>query len=224
MRLVPPCVFILLWGCAQSPSSNYDEELIQNERAGILLPIVEDNVYHDTLLIHNTYELNDNSFIMVAGNNDETFEGLRLYHYRLNEDGSPEIIHYSSPAYDSWMMLPSFFEHPDGGYLILAEFGSTQSWGQKVMLFSDSGFVDLGFLDVAVNEIRHIPEIDSTFIAKASIAPYTEIDYSQGTLSIHFTCDSVFVYDDLRGHLDTSYLSSDLEYKLMDTELKLVVD
>jgi len=156
---------------------------------------------------------------------DEKFEGLRLYHYSFAEDGLPLILSYSAPAYDSWMLLPTFFEHPSGGYVILAEFGSTQSWGQKVFNFNHEGFRDLGFLDVAVNEIRTIEELDSTFVAKASIAPAVRIDFQGDTLSsITFNTDSVFVYDDLHGHLDTLYLGRDVAYHMREGKLELVVN
>jgi hypothetical protein len=210
---------IALVACGTDDATRLDTDT--SVRAGVPIPIVEDNVFHDTLLIHNTYGLDDGSFIMSAQNNEENFEGLRLYHYVLQEDGTPDILNYSAPAYDSWMMLPSFFHHPDGGYLILAEFGSTQSWGQKVFHFTDTGFTDLGFLDVAINKIRHFPELDSTYIAKASIAPFVDINFTDHSLPITFTCDSVFVYDNLKGQLDTVYLSQSISYKLEEGKFSI---
>ena len=88
------------------------------------------------------------------------------------------------------------------------------------MVFNE-GFTDLGFLDVAVNEVKHYAEIDSTFIGKSSIAPFVHIEYQEGFPNISFTCDSVFIYDDLRGHLDTTYLATDVSYVTSEEQLVL---
>ena len=136
MRTALLLISIGLIACTNDTPTHIDDTIPKRPQAGILLPLVEDNIFHDTLLIHETFALNDGTFIMSARNTAEPDgnridPGLRLYHYQLNPDSSAEVLSYSNPAYDSWMMRPCFFEHPSGGYLILAEFGSTESWGQK---------------------------------------------------------------------------------------------
>src|SRR5436190_11157997 len=77
--------------------------------APLALKEVDDNLHHDTLLIQVTFDLGDGSFVMVASNMEETFEGVRLYRYRFEKDSALKMIAVSSPAYDSWTMLPTFF-------------------------------------------------------------------------------------------------------------------
>ena len=215
---------MLIIGCA-SETDETPNAVPERPKAGIQLPLIDDNLFHDTLLIHETFAMPNGTFFMSARNNEELDSnqldpGLRLYNYRLKADSTPEILSYSNPAYDSWMMRPSFFEHPSGGYLILAEFGSTESWGQKVMVYNNE-FTDLGFLDVAITEVKKFAEIDSSYIGRSSIAPFVKVDYTDGHPNITFTSDSVFVYDDLRGQFDTSYLAKDIRYITEDGKLVL---
>ncbi len=227
MRRFVLFVLVCAVACAGEPTTAENPDAIPSRpQAGIQLPIIEDNIAHDTLLIHETFALEDGTFIMSARNNEEPDSnridpGLRLYHYRLHAD-SMEVLSYSNPAYDSWMMRPFFFEHPAGGYVILAEFGSTESWGQKVMIFNN-GFTDIGFLDVATNELKHLAEIDSSYMGKGSIAPWVEMEFNQEYPTIKFNADSVFVYDDLQGHLDTVYHGAGVSYEPVDGKLVLQV-
>ena len=98
---------------------------------------IEDNIQHDTLLIQTTFDLGDGSFIMVASNIDPSFEGIRLYRYRLTADSSVSMLAISPPAYDSWTMLPTFFGADSmrtDALWLLANFGERESWGQKLLL------------------------------------------------------------------------------------------
>lgn len=170
--------------------------------APIAFAQVEDNIAHDTLLIQTTFDLGDSTYVMVAGNVQETFEGLRLYRYRFTPDSSVEMMAISSPAYDSWTMLPTFFgsDSTDTHALwMLANFGEKESWGQKLMLL-DWEFTDMGFLDVALPE-REM-EDDTLRLKRRNIAPHMRYVEQGDTFIFRFACDSVFLYDDQAGHTD----------------------
>ncbi|MEX1132617.1 MAG: hypothetical protein WEC15_05285, partial [Flavobacteriales bacterium] len=149
---------------------------------------------------------------MVASNVDETYEGLRLYKYSLvGKEKQPLIHSSSSPGYDSWTLLPTFFMDPrqDSAYIALANTGERNSWGQKVLGMKD-GFTDLGFLDVAVPE--WVDEGDTTLLRLRNIAPYTRCRAEGAGMSFLFECDSVYLYDDLRGGLDIVVPANWLRY------------
>lgn len=168
----------------------------------LALTEVEDNIAHDTLLVHITFDLGDGSYLMVASNRDDTFEGLRLYRYRPLPDSSAEVLAVSSPAYDSWTMLPACFAKDSarsGGLWILANFGERESWGLKLMRL-DSGFHDLGFLDAALPE--RVQEEDARVLKRRNIAPHARMEFAGDSIWIRFACDSVYLYDDQGGHYD----------------------
>lgn len=173
----------------------------QHGTGPIDFPIVADNVRHDTLLVQVTFDLKDGSYLMVAGNVAETFEGLRLYRYRPLPDSSAQVIHWSAPAYDSWTMLPTCFGAGEGigAKWVLANFGERQSWGQKVM-FYENGFLDRGFMHVALPE--RVVEPDTTYLKRTNIAPHMRWSTHGDTTLFTFACDSVFLYDDLQGGTD----------------------
>lgn len=164
---------------------------------------VDDNIVHDTLLIQVTFDLGDSSFVMVAQNVEDTFEGLRLYRYRFAADSTVEMLAVSPPAYDSWTMLPTFFPmdslHPSDAMWVLANFGEKESWGQKLLLL-DWEFMDMGFLDIALPE--RVVEDDTLRLKRRNIAPFMRYEESGDTAVFHFACDSVFLYDDQAGELD----------------------
>ena len=163
---------------------------------------VDDNLHHDTLLIQVTFDMGDGSFVMVASNKEETFEGVRLYHYRFKPDSAVDMIAASSPGYDSWTMLPAFFEDSasqGAGYWILANFGERESWGQK-LLRMDGEFTDVGFLDIALPE--RVVEDDTLRLKRRNIAPVARYSTSGDTSILRFACDSVYLYDDQEGHND----------------------
>ncbi len=165
--------------------------------------VLDDNLHHDTLLIQTTFDLGDSTYVMVASNVDDTFEGLRLYRYRFAADSAVEMMAVSSPAYDSWTMLPAFFPidttAPGDALWLLANFGEKESWGQK-LLWLDTDFTDMGFMDVALPE-REME--DSVLVLKRrNIGPSTRMEERSDTTYFRFACDSVYVYDDLAGHVD----------------------
>lgn len=176
------------------------------------VPIVEDNVRHDTLLVQVTFDLQDGTHLMVAGNVEENFEGLRLYRYRARPDSSAQIIAVSAPGYDSWTMLPTFFDVRDmpDRRLILANFGERQSWGQKLMVMNDTNFMDLGFIDAAFPE--RVSEEDTTYLKRTNLGPYARMGMTLDTAVFTFACDSVFLYDDLNGRTDVIVPASDLRF------------
>lgn len=164
---------------------------------------VDDNIQNDTLLTQTTFDLGDSTFIMVASNVVETFEGLRLYRYRFTADSTVERIATSSPGYDSWTMLPTFFAldsvRPTDALWVLANFGEKESWGQKLMIL-DWEFTDHGFLDVALPE--RVQEGDSSLLKRRNVAPYMRYSESGDTAVFLFACDSVYLYDDQAGGMD----------------------
>jgi hypothetical protein len=186
----------------------------------------DQNVYHDTLLVQTTFDLGDSSFIMVASNVEETFEGLRLYRYRFKPDRTVEMMAVSAPAYDSWTMLPTFFPtdtlYPDDALWILANFGEKESWGQK-LYWLDWDFNDMGFLDVALPE-REM-EDDTLRLKRRNIAPHMRYMEQGDTAVWLFACDSVYLYDDQAGGLDQVLAAQRLRYTFhRDEGLALWVD
>jgi hypothetical protein len=181
------------------------------EGAPITFPQVDDNVRHDTLLIQTTFDMGDGTFLMVASHHEETFTGLRLYHYRRGADSSAQLIHVSSPAFDSWTMYPTFFRDPQHreGYIILANFGERDSWGQKVLRFRKSGFEDLGFLDVALV----VKASGGNSARLDNVGPSTRVTGSGSALLFRFEAEEVHLYDDLRGNLDVDLPGNELDYR-----------
>ncbi|MCB0764605.1 MAG: hypothetical protein KDB84_07875 [Flavobacteriales bacterium] len=180
--------------------------------APLPFPQVEDNVRHDTLLIQTTFDLLDGTFVMVASNVNETFEGVRLIHYRPLPDSAAGVIATSSPGYDSWTMLPTFHATLDPDErLILANFGERESWGQKLMTF-DHGFEDIGFLDVAL-PVRET-ENDTLVLKRRDIGPYARTAHVGDTLTITFATDSVYLYEGLHNDHDIVLPSHKVRYTL----------
>ncbi len=163
--------------------------------------IVDDNLRHDTLLTQVTLDMSDGSFVMVASNVEETFEGLRLYHYRFAVDSAVNMLAVSNPGYDSWTMLPTFFptDTSSGDMWIIANMGERESWGQKLIRFG-SGFADMGFLDVALPE--RVMEDDTLRLKRRNIGPSMRVSEHNDTAYFRFACDSVFLYDDQAGAYD----------------------
>lgn len=194
-------IALVFSACTPGESTKKERSVIVHGDGPVELPVIDDNIRHDTLLIQTTFDLGDSSFVMVAGNVDPTFEGVRLYRYRTLPDSAGRILAYSTPGYDSWTMLPTFFAYPNppGTYLILANFGERESWGQK-LIFMDESFTDLGFLDVAYPE--RITDGDSTYLKRTNAGPYGRFAMSTDTLVFAFACDSLFLYDDLAGQND----------------------
>jgi hypothetical protein len=180
-------------------------------------PMVADNVHHDTLLVQVTFDLLDGTYLMVAGNVEETFEGLRLFRYRLAADSTVEHLAVSAPAYDSWTMLPTFFatDSTTGSLWVLANFGEKESWGQKLMLL-DKAFSDAGFMDVALPE--RVMEDDTLRLKRRNIAPRMRYYLHGDTALWHFACDSVYLYDDQAGQYDRVLPAQDVRYSFHRAE------
>ncbi|MBK6342481.1 MAG: hypothetical protein IPF41_07815 [Flavobacteriales bacterium] len=174
--------------------------------------VIDDNLVHDTLLIQTTFDLGDGSFVMVASNREDTWEGLRLYRYRLATDSTPEMLAVSAPAYDSWTMLPTFFSRDSAlasGLWVLANFGERESWGQKFMKL-DSAFLDLGFLDATA--VEWVDDGGTRALKRRNIGPFTRMEFGGDSLQIAFDCDSVFLYDDRAGTMDQVIEAKRLRY------------
>lgn len=177
------------------------------------LPVLDDNVRHDTLLIHTTYALGHGLFLMAARNKEDTRDGLRLYLYRPKADSSADVIASSSPGYDSYTLLPTFFAGADtaDGFFILANEGEKQSWGQKLFWLKGRRFTDMGFLDVALRGWQ--TRDDSTYQWRTSIAMNAAITkVGPDEFQVRFTGDSLQLYDDLRGGSEVMFPSSAIMY------------
>ena len=228
---------ILLLACGEKPRSAPEIDAI-NETVPVPIedpdrtfgPLsfeqVDDNIAHDTLFIQTTFKLPDSSFVMVAMNKAEDptedqmerVAGLRLVHYRIDRKGEPEMLAYSSPAYDSWTMFPTFFPDPinEGAYIILANFGERNSWGQRVIRFGDQGFTDLGYLDIAA--IEHNGEGDEAEVKLRNIGPHTRIGAIENEIIISFELDEMLLYDDLRGGLEQPIKAGRVQYRWSEAE------
>lgn len=224
MRTLPSAGLVLLsllaGRCSNEPGIPGDRSAVPLDDSVFALvpfPIVDDNVRHDTLAVQVTFDMANGNYLMVASPMEDTFEGLRLIHYALGPDSTVDVRAVSPPAYDSWTMLPTFFRDPGdpGHYFILANFGEKQSWGQK-LLWLDHAFTDLGFLDVALP--THATEGDSTFLKRGNIAPFARLQGSRDALSISFTCDSIFLYDDQEGHQDLVLPAASVRYTYRSDE------
>jgi hypothetical protein len=188
------------------------------------LPNQDDNVRHDTLLIYTTHALGNGTFVMAARNVEDTREGLRLYLYRPRPDSTADVMAVSSPAYDSYTMLPTFFASSGttDDLVILANLGEKQSWGQKVFRLKDGKFEDMGFIDAAQREWR--TEYDSTFSWYANIAPRVDVRGGGGLFDLTFRGDSVLLYDDLQGGSEVMLPARRVAYRYDGNKLSLVID
>jgi len=168
---------------------------------------IDDNVRNDTLLVQTTFDLGDGTFVMTASHveADDRNGGLRLYRYRPLPDSNAAILHASAPAYDSWTMLPTFFRDPrdSAAWIVLANFGERQSWGQKVFRLDAKGFTDLGFLNVALP--KHFAEEDGG-PKLVGIGPGTRVEGDGEGLLFRFAVDKLHLFDDLSAREDGSGL------------------
>ncbi|MBK8228349.1 MAG: hypothetical protein IPK70_14400 [Flavobacteriales bacterium] len=118
----------------------------------------------------------------------------------------------SAPAYDSWTMLPTFFDRDSTvarGLWVLANFGERESWGQKFMKL-DSVFHDLGFLDATA--VEWVDEGGIRALKRRNIGPFTRMEFVGDSIRIAFDCDSVFLYDDRAGTMDQVIAANRLRY------------
>ena len=207
-----------------APTANIDTTAATTPWKVLDLPILADNVRHDTLLVHTTYDLGDGLFLMAAQNNNYNKEGIRLYVYRPGADSSAEILGWSKPGYDSETMLPTFFTtgNKADGLVILANMGERQSWGQEAFWLKDNTITHLGFLDVAVRDWKTVD--DSTYQFRTSIAPRTRVRGGMGEFEFTFTGDSLQLYDDLQGHMELMLPVSRIKYRCVPGQAVLVID
>ncbi|MBL7964413.1 MAG: hypothetical protein JNM31_11295 [Flavobacteriales bacterium] len=215
-----PAFLSILCACGGVPKAEVESTGVHGAPP-LALPQVDDNIRHDTLMIQTTFNLGDGTYIMVASNITETFEGLRLHRYTANADSTATILAVSSPAYDSWTMLPTFFRDPEdsSAFLILANFGEKESWGQKMLKLDASGFHDLGFVDVALPE--RIMEDDTLRLKRRNIGPYARVTGQRNALIVTFATDSLYLYDDLRGGRDRVVPAKGVAYRFRHGEVEL---
>ena len=217
MRFSPPACWLVALVCCvlacSEPQVAQVQEAVVAGSAPFAFRAIEDNLRHDTLLIQTTFDLGDSTFVMVASHREEKFEGLRLYRYRARADSSAELIAASSPAFDSWTMLPTFFPvdtaQPSQAAWVLANFGERESWGQKLFRMS-LNFVDMGFMDVAMPE--RVEEDGESELKRRNIGPSMRYEERNDTAYFRFACDSVYLYDDQAGQMDQVLPSRSLHY------------
>lgn len=188
------------------------------------LPNLDDNVRNDTLLIYTTHQLPDGTFLMAAKNVEDNREGLRLIQYRPLPDSSAQVLAVSKPAYDSAVMLPTYFTTGDtaDGIIILANYGERESWGQNVFWLKDGRLKDLGWIDVGERGWKE--DTDSMQQWRTSIAPRTEVRGADGKFDFTFTGDSVQLYDDQQGHQEVMLPVDRIRYRYDGAEMLLVID
>lgn len=188
------------------------------------LPTLDDNVRHDTLLIYTTHDLGNGRFVMAARNIEEDREGLRLVLYRPRPDSSAEVLAISKPAYDSAVMLPTFYATGDtaDGIIILANYGERESWGQNAFWLKDGRLIDLGWLDVA--ERTWVEQDGERQQRRVSIASHTEVAGIRGQFDFTFNTDSVQLYDDLRGDIEVMVASPRILYRFDGKDMVLWMD
>lgn len=188
------------------------------------LPNLEENVRHDTLLVYTTHDLGNGEFVMAAKNVDEKREGLRLILYTPKPDSSAEVLAVSKPAFDSEVMLPTYFSSGDSadGIIILANYGGLESWGQNVFWLKDHRFVDLGWLDVADRGWK--TRLDSLQQWRSNIAPLTAVQGTDGQFEFSFTGDSLQLFDDLQGGAEVMFPANRIKYRYDGHRMQLMVD
>jgi hypothetical protein len=220
------CGMTLLVRCGQPQGTPAMGPPLVEGRAPWPFAALDDNIAHDTLLIQTTLDLGDSTYLMVASNVEETFEGLRLYRYRFTADSTVEMMAISPPAYDSWTMLPTCFPidtlYPSDGLWVLANFGEKESWGQKVLLL-DRSFMDVGFMHVALPE--RVMEDDTLRLKRRNVAPQMRYSERGDTAVWRFACDSVYLYEDGAGATDVVLAAPRVRYTFhRDQGLALWVD
>lgn len=188
------------------------------------LPNLEDNIRNDTLLIYTIHELGDGTFILAGKNVEDNREGLRLIQYHPRPDSSAEVLAVSKPAYDSQVMLPTYFASDDtaDGTIILANYGGVESWGQNVFWLKDHQFTNLGWLDIAEHGWK--TRFDSLQQWRTNIGPKTAVSGADGQFEFAFTTDSLQLFDDLQGGIEVVLPSNRVKYRYDGDEMVLIVD
>lgn len=187
------------------------------------LPNLPENVRGDTLLVYTTHAIGNGKFVMAARAVAEKREGLRLILYRPRPDSSAEVLAVSRPAYDSQVMLPTYFSTGDSadGLIILANYGGLESWGQYAFWLKNGQFHDLGWIDVMKRDWKL--RGDSLQPWHTNIAPFTEVRGADGRFEFTFRSDSVQLFDDLRGHMEVMLPKDSVRYLFDGQQMVLIV-
>ena len=188
------------------------------------LPNLDENVRNDTLVIYTTHDLGNGEFVMAGKNAEDKREGLRLVLYKPLPDSSAEVLAVSKPAYDSEVMLPTYFGTADtsDGTIILANYGGLESWGQNVFWIKDHRFIDLGWLDVAERGWK--TRMDSLQQWRTNIAPFTAVHGADGQFEFTFSGDSLQLFDDLEGGTEVMFPANRIRYRYDGHGMVLLVD
>ena len=193
------------------------KEVIEDAYERIALMPIEDHFELDSILIHNTYELSEGHFMMVSRASEDSFIGLQMHLYTLM-DSLPIVSASSTPAYDSWIYLPTFFVSSDRqDTLLLAEIGERESWGARLLRIHDGVFVDLGFIDIALRDHKFDEELETDVMFLKSVASNTSIKANGEGLIVSFGPEPLHIYDDQLGNADTLYPADQVIYEFSDS-------
>lgn len=171
----------------------------------------------DSVIYQNVFQLENGQFLAIAEPMENKKEGLCLQLLEMKEDSSMNLISHSSYGYDSRIYYPTFFEHEDHTFL-LVNTGERESWGNKIIELKGDEFIDRGYVDAAI-AIRNEPGDEYAYrfgnIAEQSIVSDNE------PFTFSFACDSLILFDDKQGALDTILSSKSVRYTLKGDQFKL---
>lgn len=161
---------------------------------------------------HIVFQLDEHYSLAVAQPSEDNFEGVRLQLIKQKKNGQHKVVNESSPGYDSAMLYPTFFKSDEGEYIILANMGVQDSWGNKVFSLIKNQIDDLGYIDMATTKRREFPDENGNMSSAANIAEVTKITNVSGELRFDFEGDKLLLFKDDSGNHDIKFQSGDYYY------------
>lgn len=164
----------------------------------------------DSLTYQAIFNWKDKQWLGIAEPVVPNRNGLSLQLLEMNEDSTVEVIANSSYGFDSRTFYPSYFQSEERD-LLLVNMGERESWGNKIIEIVGQEFKDLGFVDVSKatrnsKDEEHEHRFDN-------IAPHCLVSDNE-PITIRFTCDSLVLFDDLKGAIDTIISADQVKYVL----------
>lgn len=126
-----------------------------------------------------------------------------------------------SDSSDSQIFNPTFFktEFPGDPTIILIEgAGCGESWGNSVLIETDTYLKCIGYLDLA-----SLDDFSGQEFAQ-NIADYTQISIRPGTLNFSFTASHVLYYSDDPNRNEQKYAGSQIHYTYASGHLKPTIE